>query len=151
MSGFAEIMALGAFGNAIDNRTEKPLIRNENNKSRVESRNTRDIYSSNNSRKVRDNYENKARSRYRESRDFKNTKIIPRDYNRLDNFNKRNKHKKTIRKASVQCQSLFCSQSTAKEIMNSLFVFSYLRNAIFVFSRSICFSIPRFYFSVDLS
>jgi hypothetical protein len=80
-------------GALISNRTpNKPAI-NQNNKSKKEKLSTKDIYSANNSRACRDAYESSARKRYKASRDFKNTKIIPKNYKQLDEFNKANRNK----------------------------------------------------------
>jgi len=92
MSGLGETLGLAAVGAVINKRTIKPVVRNQNNKSKKESSNTRDIYSSNNTRAVRDDYEKKARARFRASRDFKQTKVIPKDYKGLDAFYARTKH-----------------------------------------------------------
>ena len=93
MAGFGEMLGLASAGALINKRTPKKEVKNINNKSKKEKLNVKDMYSVNNSRGVRDDYENKARYRYRASRDFKNTKIIPKNYKDLDAFNKRNKNK----------------------------------------------------------
>ena len=96
MSGIGEILGLGAMGSIINNRM--PIIHNKdrNNKAKREKTNTIDIYSANNSRATRDDYEAKALKRFRDSRNFKDTKIIPKNYKDLDAFNKINKNKINI-------------------------------------------------------
>src|SRR5579872_2754605 len=86
MFGLGETAALGSLGAVVNNRTVKPNIKNQNNKSKKEKSNCRDIYSANNSRIVRDDYETKARARYRASRNFKKTKIIPKNYKELEEY-----------------------------------------------------------------
>jgi hypothetical protein len=96
MSGMVDMMALAAAGSVINSRIPPKDVKNQNNKSKKEKTNTRDIYATNNSRATRDDYETKARARYRASRDFKNTKIIPKLYKELDEFNQQNKNKVTF-------------------------------------------------------
>jgi hypothetical protein len=93
MAGIGEMLTLASTGVAINNRSPKKDIRNQNNKSKKEKLNTRNIYATNNSRAVRDDFENKARTQYRQSNDFKNTKVIPHYYKALDDFNRSNKNK----------------------------------------------------------
>ena len=93
MAGIGDMIALASVGALINNRSSKKDIKNQNNKSKKEKTNSTDIYSSNNSRYVRDDYERLTRDRYRASRDFKNTKIIPKDYKKLDEFKKNSKNK----------------------------------------------------------
>jgi hypothetical protein len=90
MLGVGETIGLAALASVINDRTHKTVSRYQNDKSKKEKLNTRNIYATNNSRAVRDDFEDKARARYKESRDFKNTKVIPRHYKALDEFNKKN-------------------------------------------------------------
>ena len=93
MSGISEIFALAATGLAINNRDPKPEIKNRNNKSKPESTNTTDIYTTNNSRKTRDRLESLGRQRFRDSRRYKDTKVIPKDYQDYEDWLKRNQNK----------------------------------------------------------
>jgi hypothetical protein len=93
MAGIGEACALAAAGIVINKRTSKPNIKNQNNKSKKEKSNTRDMYSSNNSRNVQNTFETKGKNRYRKSRNFRKTKIIPKDYQRMDDFNVRTRNK----------------------------------------------------------
>jgi len=94
MAGLGEMFALAAAGLAIGNRDPKPEVRNQNNKARTERKNTTDIYTTNNSRKTRDKREKLGRKRFRDSRRFKDTGIIPRDYKGYEDWLKRNRGKK---------------------------------------------------------
>ena len=94
MAGLGEIFALAAAGLAIGNRDPKPEIKNQNNKARTEKTNTIDIYTTNNSRKTRDDYESQGRQRFRDSRRFKQTGVIPPRYQDYEDWLKRNKSKK---------------------------------------------------------
>jgi hypothetical protein len=94
MAGLGEILALAATGAMIDGRQEKLDTKNKNNKSKKEIiLNTRDIYAANNSRVVRDTYDKYANHRYKASIDFKNTKIIPKNYEQIDDYNQRKNNK----------------------------------------------------------
>lgn len=94
MAGLGEIFALAAAGLAIGGRDPKPEVRNQNNKVRTERKNTTDIYTTNNSRKTRDRREKLGRKRFRDSRRFKDTGVIPRDYKGYEDWLKRNKRKR---------------------------------------------------------
>lgn len=94
MSGIGEIFALAATGLAINSRDPKPEIKNRNNKSKPESTNTTDIYTTNNSRKTRDRLESLGRQRFRDSRRYKDTKVIPKDYQDYEDWLKRNQNKR---------------------------------------------------------
>jgi hypothetical protein len=94
MAGLGEIFALAATGLAIGGRDPKPEVRNQNNRARTERKNTTDIYTTNNSRKTRDKRENLGRKRFRDSRRFKDTGVIPRDYKGYEDWLKRNKGKR---------------------------------------------------------
>jgi hypothetical protein len=94
MAGLGEIFALAAAGLAIGNRDPKPEVRNQNNKARTERKNTTDIYTTNNSRKTRDKREKLGRKRFRDSRRFKDTGVIPRDYKGYEDWLKRNRSKR---------------------------------------------------------
>jgi hypothetical protein len=94
MAGIGEMIALAATGLAINKRDPKPEIRNCNNKAKVERTNTTDIYTTNNSRKTTDTRESMGRDRFRDSRRFKDTGVIPRDYKGYEDWLKRNKNKK---------------------------------------------------------
>ena len=96
MAGLGELLTLGAAGMVIDGRTKTPDIKYQNNKSKKEKTNTKDMYTTNNSRYVRDSYEKSARDRYRASMNFRNSDIIPKKYRELDSFNKRNSRKVAI-------------------------------------------------------
>jgi len=93
MAGLGEIFALAAAGFAIGSRDPKPDIRNQNNKAHTERKNTTDIYTTNNSRKTRDERENLGRKRFRDSRRFRETGVVPRDYKGYEDWLKRNKGK----------------------------------------------------------
>jgi hypothetical protein len=93
MAELGEIFALASVGSVINDRIIKPDIKNQNNKSKKEKSNTRDIYTTNNERNVRDAYEKLARDRSRAGRDFKNTKVIPKRYKQIDDYNQRNRGK----------------------------------------------------------
>ena len=88
------MFALAAAGLAIGNRDLKPEIRNQNNKSRVEQTNTTDIYTTNNSRKTRDHRESLGRNRFRDSRRFKDTGVVPRNYQGYEDWLKRHQNKR---------------------------------------------------------
>lgn len=94
MSGIGELFALATAGIAINNRESEPKIVPQNNKVKKSKTNSTDIYTTNNSRKVRDSQEKKGRMRTRASREYKDTKIVPQDYSRYERFKKRNKAKK---------------------------------------------------------
>jgi hypothetical protein len=96
MAEIGALLGLGAMGSIINSRT--PIIHNKdrNNKAKREKTNTIDIYSANNSRAVRDHYEAKALKRFRDSKNFKDTKIIPKNYKDLDVYNQTNKNKINI-------------------------------------------------------
>lgn len=93
MAGMTEIFALAGAGLAINDRDQRQEIKNRNNKSKIESKNTTDIYTTNNSRKTRDREESLARKRFRDSRRFKDTKIIPKNYKDYEDWLNRNKNK----------------------------------------------------------
>jgi len=93
MSGLGEALAFASVGAVINNRIPIDDSKSINNKSKKGKTNTRNIYSTNNSRAVRDDHESKARDRFRQSLDFKNTKMIPKDYSAYDEFKSRNQNK----------------------------------------------------------
>jgi hypothetical protein len=98
MEAIAQTLGLGSIGSILNKKKNNidtnKFNRKQNNKSRNENTNTRDIYSSNNTRFVRDEYENKSRDKFRQSRNFRDTKVVPRDYSRFDDFLKHNKNNK---------------------------------------------------------
>lgn len=70
---------------------DKSLRHKQNNKSKTELTNTIDIYSADNTRITRDYYDSRFIDRYKKSRDFKQTKIIPRDYKEIDYYERKEK------------------------------------------------------------
>ncbi len=93
MTGLAEMFTLATAGWMINNRDPEPDLKNINNKAKKEPSNTQDIYNTNNSRKVRDDYEAKARSRFKQAQNVKKTKMVPKDYQEFEEYKERNKHR----------------------------------------------------------
>lgn len=96
MVSIGEMIALAATGLVVSNRDNNPEIKNKNNKAQKEKRNTIDIYSCNNNKEVRNEYESLGKKRFKESRDFKDTGVIPKDYKGYDDWKKRNKNKQIM-------------------------------------------------------
>src|SRR5579872_6136233 len=84
MAELGEMYALASVGNVVSNRGAKPNIINQNNKVKKQVLNTRDIYATNNLKNVLQKYGQLSEKRYKEGQNFKETKIIPRDYKALD-------------------------------------------------------------------
>jgi len=93
MAGIGEILALAAAGYLINERTPKVTPVKKNKKSKKERTNATDIYNQNNSREVRDEFETKGKKRYQESLDFRNTRMIPKDYKEFGKYLDKNKGK----------------------------------------------------------
>ena len=87
-TAFAGLTTLMTAGTMINNKIESLPIHNKNNKIKTEKVNTTDIYSTNNSKLVRDTFALNAKKRSNASKNFKQTKIIPRDFKRYG----KNKH-----------------------------------------------------------
>jgi hypothetical protein len=93
-ANIGEAFALVSAGLTINNRESEPKVVPRNHKVKKSNTNETDIYTSNNSRKVRDEYEKAGRKRFRDSREYKESGVVPQNYREYEQWKKRHKAKR---------------------------------------------------------